>query len=236
MARTVDETEWLTRSTAPLRLARYVQTTTSSRKLQILSCAACRLIEHHLRRPELLDDLLTVERFAFGELSGADYYDSLSAVTTELHRTHRQYGEDISPIIAATRAIAAAGSGNVVAGMLRTFEWVLIAGKDDANLPTFLCDLVREIVGNPFRLWRIQSPWLATGMRFAPDGTSLGVSTAAFELATIIDSERRFELLPILADELETTGWADPGILHHCRNGKGHRRGCWAVDVVLGRE
>ena len=57
MSRPVTETEWLTRSTLPLRLARYIQTRVSARKLQILCCAACRQIESHLRREELKKDL-----------------------------------------------------------------------------------------------------------------------------------------------------------------------------------
>ena len=104
------------------------------------------------------------------------------------------------------------------------------------NGPQRLCDLMRELVGNPFRAWSVSPPWLASGIRVAPDGASVALSVAAMELAREIDLNRRFDLMPILADELEASGCTDPALLHHCRHGTQHLRGCWAVDLVLGRE
>jgi hypothetical protein len=42
--------------------------------------------------------------------------------------------------------------------------------------------------------------------------------------------------LPILADALEDAGCADPELLDHCRAGGKHVRGCWVLDLMLGRE
>jgi predicted component of type VI protein secretion system len=41
--------------------------------------------------------------------------------------------------------------------------------------------------------------------------------------------------LPVLADALEEAGCADADLLGHCRSGGGHLRGCWAVDLLLGK-
>ena len=41
--------------------------------------------------------------------------------------------------------------------------------------------------------------------------------------------------LPILADALEEAGCTDADLLAHCRSGGGHLRGCWAVDLLLGK-
>jgi hypothetical protein len=42
--------------------------------------------------------------------------------------------------------------------------------------------------------------------------------------------------LPILADALEDAGCSDESILSHCRSGGVHTRGCWVLDLVLGKE
>ena len=41
--------------------------------------------------------------------------------------------------------------------------------------------------------------------------------------------------LPVLADALEEAGCTDTDLLAHCRSGGGHLRGCWAVDLLLGK-
>jgi hypothetical protein len=41
--------------------------------------------------------------------------------------------------------------------------------------------------------------------------------------------------LPLLADALEEAGCTDADLLAHCRSGGGHLRGCWAVDLILGK-
>jgi hypothetical protein len=60
-------------------------------------------------------------------------------------------------------------------------------------------------------------------------------------MARTIYDERRFEDMPILADALEEAGCEDRLILDHCRgtggrNGVLHARGCWFLDLVLGKD
>ena len=50
-----------------------------------------------------------------------------------------------------------------------------------------------------------------------------------------IYDDRRFQDLPILADALEEAGCTDPEILGHCRGPGEHVRGCWVVDLILGK-
>jgi hypothetical protein len=56
------------------------------------------------------------------------------------------------------------------------------------------------------------------------------------QLAQSIYDEKAFERLPILADALEDAGCTSEDILNHCRQPGEHVRGCWVVDLVLGKE
>jgi hypothetical protein len=56
------------------------------------------------------------------------------------------------------------------------------------------------------------------------------------QLTQAIYDEGAFERLPILADALEDAGCDNADILNHCRQPGEHVRGCWVVDLVLGKE
>jgi hypothetical protein len=84
-------------------------------------------------------------------------------------------------------------------------------------------DLLRDIFGNPFRAVRIDPSWLACKDQIL------------VKLAQAIYDERAFDRLPILADALEDAGCTDADILGHCRSPGPHVRGCWVVDLLLGK-
>jgi hypothetical protein len=56
------------------------------------------------------------------------------------------------------------------------------------------------------------------------------------KLAKGIYDDRAFDRLPVLADALEEAGCHDPAITAHCRQPGEHVRGCWVVDLLLGKE
>jgi hypothetical protein len=61
------------------------------------------------------------------------------------------------------------------------------------------------------------------------------LTPAVLSIARRAYDERDFAALPILADALEDAGCTDPDILNHCRQPGPHVRGCWAVDLLLGK-
>ena len=81
--------------------------------------------------------------------------------------------------------------------------------------------LLRDIFGNPFRPVAFSPEW-RTG--------------AAVALARQMYESREFSAMPILADALQDAGCDTDAILSHCRGGGPHVRGCWVVDLVLGKE
>jgi hypothetical protein len=55
------------------------------------------------------------------------------------------------------------------------------------------------------------------------------------KIAQGIYDDRAFDRLPILADALEEAGCTNADILNHCRQPGEHVRGCWVVDLLLGK-
>jgi hypothetical protein len=92
--------------------------------------------------------------------------------------------------------------------------------------------LLREIFGNPFRPAKMSdfanalgfSEWLVWN-----NGTIPRIAQAIYE-------DRAFDQMPILADALEEAGCSDEDILNHCRGEGPHVRGCWVLDLILGKE
>ena len=60
-------------------------------------------------------------------------------------------------------------------------------------------------------------------------------TSTAVGLARTMHESRDFAAMPILADALEEAGCDRPDVLAHCRADTPHVRGCWVVDLVLGR-
>ncbi|MBM3979410.1 MAG: hypothetical protein FJ304_03850 [Planctomycetes bacterium] len=88
---------------------------------------------------------------------------------------------------------------------------------DRARQAVFL----RDIFGNPFR-----------PVAFAPEWRT----DTAIALARTMYEAREFSAMPILADALQDAGCDSDDILNHCRDARAtHVRGCWVVDLVLGK-
>ena len=79
-----------------------------------------------------------------------------------------------------------------------------------------------ELFGNPFRPTVFDPMWRTSTVEL---------------LARGIYEERAFDRMPILADALQDAGCDCEDILNHLRDATApHVRGCWALDLVLGKE
>lgn len=126
----------------------------------------------------------------------------------------------LEPVIMATLVAVRMARGAAADGFSAEFEpgesWV--QRQDDA-LDAQL-RLARDIFGNPFR-----------PVTFAPDwrtSNAVGVAQAMY-------AAREFADAPILADALEDAGCDHGELFAHLRGPGEHVRGCWAVDLVLGK-
>ena len=61
------------------------------------------------------------------------------------------------------------------------------------------------------------------------------MTSTVVALARGIYESRDFSAVPILADALQDAGCENADVLEHCRGEGPHVRGCWVVDLVLGK-
>jgi hypothetical protein len=99
------------------------------------------------------------------------------------------------------------------------------AGREDHPERREQARLMRCIVGNPFR------PVGPIG----PAILSWNAGTIQSLARTIYD-KRAIDRMPLLADALEDAGCTDAELLGHLRSPGPHVHGCWAVDLLSGRD
>ncbi len=83
--------------------------------------------------------------------------------------------------------------------------------------------LFRCLFGNPFMPSSFEPAW------------RLWNAGAAISLAQEMYDGRVFANAPLLADMLEDAGCSSPQILDHLRGPGPHVRGCWVIDLLLGK-
>lgn len=108
-----------------------------------------------------------------------------------------------------------------------TASVVAFTDRQGNPLP-LLATVLRDSFGNPFR-----------PIALAPDlRTPLvaSLAQAAYDERHVASGELDADRLLILADALEDAGCGDAALLEHLRSPGPHVRGCWAVDLLLGKE
>jgi hypothetical protein len=115
--------------------------------------------------------------------------------------------------------IALTDAGFYLFGAVSEAIYAIGGGKaEHATLATAFRDIIGPL---PFRPVAIEAPCL---------------TPAVLAIAQAICNEGSFDRLPTLADALERAGCTDTDILSHCRSEGPHVRGCWVVDLLLGKE
>ncbi|MGF1583392.1 MAG: hypothetical protein ACFCD0_29070 [Gemmataceae bacterium] len=84
--------------------------------------------------------------------------------------------------------------------------------------------LVREIFGNPHSPAKLDPIWLRWN------------NETVRKMAEQISTSETFHQMPVLGDALEEAGCSDESILDHCRAATKHSKGCWVLDLLLGKE
>jgi hypothetical protein len=184
----------------------------SDRKLRLFAVACCRRIWHLVPDDRYRQAVDVAEQFAEGLAAGEELDAAGAAVSPS----------GIGP------AVTFAGRNAAYAVGWATNEYALNAATGAAESASAAAvdesvaqaALIRDIFGNPFSPVGFDPTWR---------------TEAVVALARGMYEARDFTPMPVLADALEDAGCTDLDVLAHCRGPGSHARGCWVVDLVLGK-
>lgn len=211
------EQEWLACSN-PRGMLEFAQDKRweSTRKLRLFTVACCRRGWDLLRNDEYRRLIEVLEHFADGLATEEAFHDALHAMYMTEFGISAEADEGCG-----YREDEAGEFAFVIADLVADHcEFSGDATRSRSAESVEQARLFRDIF-QPFRI----------------DTTAPVVkSSVVADLAQAIYTERVFDRLPILADALEEAGCTDEAILSHCRGPGPHVRGCWVVDLILGKE
>ena len=227
------EAEWLA-CADPTPMLEFLQGKASDRKLRLFAVACCRRIWESMSDVRSRSVVLVAERFVDG-LAAADElqaaYEQARAADSDIYaKGGNQY--------ASTAVLGLQPSLNLRCVTNDVFNCLTLCDErlntvahDEARFNDLLARLeadewrtqsrlLHDVFGNPFRTVSADPSWLTSDV---------------LALATGIYQDRAFDRMPIFADALQDAGCDNDDILNHCRQPGEHVRGCWVVDLVLGK-
>lgn len=239
------ESEWTT-CTDPHAMLTFLQGCgdVSERKLRLCAVACCRRVWRLIRDPRYQRVVEVAERYADGLTTVQEQAEALAA-GLQAGEDGRQGANGRSRqeywlVERAYRAVSVLLEADVSdwvryslddVARAEGIEQLLASGEKppagDEFLQFFKQLLVpytaplRCIFGNPFHPVTFYTSWR---------------TDTVTTLATQMYETRSFETMPILGDALQDAGCDSEEVLAHCRDPQQvHARGCWVVDLVLGK-
>ena len=204
---------WETCSDEPMDMLSWVEEQRRVRLFIHACLASVPLIAADTRFARILGGFL---RAADENHSTTDLWVGIASRASEFGWEYRGESTAVAELIDA--AFGAAYASDIYGATQFFLQAVWRNTGDDA---TRHCTIIREIFGNPFR-----------PIAFSPEWRT----DTAIALARQMYESRDFSAMPILADALQDAGCDNESVLTHCRDtNQPHVRGCWVVDLVLGK-
>ncbi|VTR93233.1 Uncharacterized protein OS=Sorangium cellulosum (strain So ce56) GN=sce5710 PE=4 SV=1 [Gemmata massiliana] len=221
------EAEWLA-VTDPTQMLELLQNKASDRKLRFLACYTfSRWRSQEIRLQGVAEFSFAIdiaERMTDGQVAP----EELAAARHQLDEwmSHWSGGEvALNGWSLCNAATAPQAPPEDVSGALMGYRWLMqfmsqAEGRSSIE-EIAQAALLAELFGAPFRSLSANPSWITTDV---------------LALAKGIYQEKAFDRMPILADALQDAGCGNAEVLDHCRGPGPHVRGCWVIDLVLGKE
>src|SRR5262245_10046591 len=235
----MDEALWLA-SEDPAAMLSWLEGRCSDRKLRLFACACCRVIGQLIKDPlccqaveaaeQHADGLMSAEEMdtiheaaqngkpLFADPSWAAAWTAAPSAIQAADESSRHAAESLARIAAEkAKRLAWAAVRTGATEDDKTAAWARFDAERDMAKAAHsgeLAGLLREIVGNPFGPREVTS-YPLTVVQLAQalyDGDDCG-----FALADALEEANR------------------PELAEHFRRGEGQPKGCWGVDVILGK-
>lgn len=187
------------------------------RKALLTLCAICRTTWDHVIHPSNRRALEASEDFADGLITSAELDQYWSQTRFE-------------PVIYCEWVCNVAGEEHRLANIdpsTDQHERELMLFQEEHEQKTLIhwreqeVTLAMDVININFRDTSMHDDWR---------------TTTATAIASQMYDSREFGAMPVLADALQDAGCENADILDHCRGPGPHVRGCWVVDLLLGKE
>ena len=249
----MSEWDWVT-GNSPRGMLSYLRDRLSERKRRLFACACCHMVRHLIVDERSWQAVELAERHADGLVSATEL-DAAAEVANGIYLDREDpvrcraaeaafrsaitstFAEELwqLDLVWSDAALALEGHALETSSGLGPEEtremlenWCEAWGGSgepmgwtDPDPSAEMANVLRCILGNPFRPATLDPAWR---------------TSTVVALATGIYDDRAFDRLPILADALQDAGCTSDDILNHCRDAGPHARGCWVVDLVLGKQ
>ena len=243
----------------PSEMLSFLWKNPGTRKPRLFACACCRRVWRFLSDHRLRDGVEVAERFADGQAAAVELEAAVKAIDCAEQATDVDDPVWVRARLAAGAArstvqfggpleLTVEGNGvRAESGGMMDYMIAFDAAESAARLhaSSFVADsitdetirdqqwdeakslesrvqanLLRDIFGNPFRPVAFDPRWRTTNV--------VGLAQAIYD-------DKAFDRMPLLADALMDAGCEDEQVIGHCRGPGPHVRGCWVVDLVLGK-
>jgi len=217
------------------------------RKLRLLTVAYCWRVAHLMTDERSRVAVEVAERFADAAATRSELATSCSAAGAFVVHTDAESSAAFAARCAATSRIipkhhppyiaSAVGSAALWAASAIQCEIKRQANSEADSKAAHDAEccaqvsLLRDIFGNPFR----PSPPLPPAVVAWNDGTIPRIAEAIYQERRVSNLTLDPARLARLADALTDAGCDDDALIQHCREPGPHVRGCWVLDLVLGK-
>jgi hypothetical protein len=219
------EADWLA-STDGVEMLRWIKSSISSRRFRLFVSAFCRSLWDELTPKQAREAIDVLECYANGLATVSELGDArISAHEAADNLLNLLEGGQ-----SGWGATLHAQANTLINATLTAFPDKVDPGqwcKRWIPSPEVQARLLRCIC-NPYHRVALESSWLTP--------TVLLLGQAAENERTRSSSEIGRELVSVLADALEEAGCTEQFFLDHLRWPESNTLGCWALDLVLGRE
>jgi hypothetical protein len=223
------ESEWL-EGDNPLRMVELRRSgRANERKLRLFGSACCRRVWGLLPGQASQDAVEVAERFADGLARRKDLKAAWLGCGGGAPPTTHDPAHTAVEVSLKMAAFWTAYNAQVLSAGRGPFPASQIAAHQAATQREgrHQGKLLHDIFGNPFRPVTLTPAWQTPQV--------VGLAQAAYDQRKLPSGTLDVARLAVLADALEEAGCSNADILDHLRGPGPHVRGCWAVDLILGK-
>jgi hypothetical protein len=209
----------------------------SDRKMRLFAVACFRHLKSRFPSPPEYDEFVEwAELYADGAASLVDHTTIGEEVTTYVEDYAPDWWTGLARLIAFAIYSPCDHFLGIRQATLQVLRYDQLPGEDRTGLEAeefaYQAIVLRDLIGTtPFRPVPVDPHWLTWN-----DGMIPKIAQVIYDERQLPEGTLDNTRLAVLADALEEAGCTNADILDHCRQSGEHYRGCWVVDLMLGRD